>query len=158
MQEIRCIIECFQSDVYLQLPVSRIIDNSHIKSHRIVASSPRSSPSPFYLFLLAILVSQDLFLFEVSWNNAVEFYLFLLGGHCATGVCSHAILNIIHPTFSLIIIDDHSTSSDIILPLLYSNRLSSHPCWRSSDTYKKVPIMKIHSKNNNTSVYLHPLD
>ena len=128
MQEIRCIIECFQSDVFLQLPVSRIIDNSHIKSHRIVASSPRSSPSPFCLFLLAILVSQDLFLFEVSWNNAVEFYLFLLGGHCATGVCLHVILSKVYPIPCDMIIDEHSTSSDIILPLLHLNRLSSHPC------------------------------
>ena len=128
MQEIRCIIECFQSNVFLQLPVSRIIDNSHIKSHRIVASSPRSPPSPFCLFLLAILVSQDLFLFEVSWNNAVEFYLFLLGGHCATGVCLHVILSKVYPIPCDMIIDEHSTSSDIILPLLHLNRLSSHPC------------------------------
>ena len=128
LQEIRCIIECFQSDVFLQLPASRIIDNSHIKSHRIVASSPRSIPSPFCLFFLAILVSQDLFLFEVLWNNAVEFHLFLLGGHCATGVCLHVILSKIYPILSDMIIDEHSASSDIILPLLHLNRLSSHPC------------------------------
>ena len=82
----------------------------------------------FYLFLLVILVSQDLFLFEVSWNNAVEFYLFLLGGHCATGVCLHVILSKVYPIPCDMIIDEHSTSSDIILPLLHLNRLSSHPC------------------------------
>ena len=41
---------------------------------------------------------------------------------------------------------------------LHSNRLSSHPFWESSDTWKLVPITKNHSKNNNTSAYLHPLD
>ena len=128
MQEVRCIIECFQSNVFLQLPVSRIIDNSHVKSHRVVASSPRSSPSQFHLFLLAILVSQDLFLFEISWNIAVEFYLFLLGGHYATGVCSHVILSKIYQVFSDMIIDEHSTSSNIILPLLHLDRMDSHPC------------------------------
>ena len=101
---------------------------SYPQNVRVVASSPRSPPSPFCLFLLAILVSQDLFLFEVLWNNAVEFYLFLLGGHCATGVCLHVILSKIYPILCDMIIDEHSASSDIILPLLHLNRLSSHPC------------------------------
>ena len=78
VQEIRCIIECFQSDVYLQLPVSRIIDNSHIKGHRIFASSPRSLRPRFVYFCLPFWYLRISFCLKYHGITQLSFIYFCL--------------------------------------------------------------------------------